>query len=456
MATIMPSGIAEKTTTSLSQEVSDLLDSGTFQQARYMLNRLPAADTAHLIESSPPDSRAILWSLLDEDNRSEVLACLSDELQGQFAATMDLKELAALSADIETDDLVDILQHLPDKVTQEILQSMSVQDRQRIAQAIHYPENTAGGLMNTDTITVRPMHTLDVVLRYLRRHNEIPDMTDNLYVVNRKDEFIGILPLTKILVSDPQNTVREIMLTETEAIPVLMEEGDIAMRFERNDWVSAPVVNEQGKLLGRITIDDIVDVIREGADHSFMGMAGLDEEEDTFSPVAKTTPRRAIWLGINLITAFLAASVINLFHDAIDKVVALAILMPIVASMGGVAGTQTLAIVIRGLAVGHIEQHNSLWIVNRELIVGVINAVLWGGVVAFAAALWFDDTTIGLIIAAAMIITLITAALAGAILPLILRKLNIDPAIAGGVALTTVTDVVGFMSFLGLATLFYA
>jgi len=310
--------------------------------------------------------------------------------------------------------------------------------------------------MNTDTITVRPMHTLDVVLRYLRRHNEIPDMTDNLYVVNRKDEFIGILPLTKILVSDPQNTVREIMLTETETIPVLMEESDIAMRFERNDWVSAPVVNEQGKLLGRITIDDIVDVIREGADHSFMGMAGLDEEEDTFSPVAKTTPRRAIWLGINLMTAFLAASVINLFHDAIDKVVALAILMPIVASMGGVAGTQTLAIVIRGLAVGHIEQHNSRWIVNRELIVGTINAVLWGGVVAVAAALWFDDKTIGFIIAAAMIITLITAALAGATLPLILRKLNIDPAIAGGVALTTVTDVVGFMSFLGLATLFYA
>ncbi|MBT8148309.1 MAG: magnesium transporter [Gammaproteobacteria bacterium] len=452
----MPQANIEKPAISPNQEVADLLETGTFQQARYMLNGLPTEDAAHLIESSPPHSRFILWSLIDEDNRSDVLACLSDELQGLFAAKMDSQELAALSADIETDDLVDILQQLPDQVTHEVLQAMSVQDRQRIAKAMSYPENTAGGLMNTDTITVRPMHSVDVVLRYLRRHNEIPDMTDNLYVVNRKDEFIGILPLAKLLVSDPQNTVREIMLTDIETIPVLMDDGEIAQRFERKDWVSAPVVDENGLLLGRITIDDVVDIIREDADHSLMGMAGLDEEEDTFSPVRKTTPRRAIWLGVNLATTFIAAGVINLFQDAIEKVVALAILMPVVASMGGVAGTQTLTIVIRGLAVGHIEQHNRLWLINREFIVGVINALLWAVVVAVAAVIWFNDTTIGIIIAAAMVITLITAALAGATLPLILKKLNIDPAIAGGVALTTVTDVVGFMSFLGLATLFYA
>ncbi|NNL56338.1 MAG: magnesium transporter [Pseudomonadales bacterium] len=452
----MPQANIEKPAISPNQEVADLLETGTFQQARHMLNGLPTEDAAHLIESSPPHSRFILWSLIDEDNRSDVLACLSDELQGLFAAKMDSQELAALSADIETDDLVDILQQLPDQVTHEVLQAMSVQDRQRIAKAMSYPENTAGGLMNTDTITVRPMHSVDVVLRYLRRHNEIPDMTDNLYVVNRKDEFIGILPLAKLLVSDPQNTVREIMLTDIETIPVLMDDGEIAQRFERKDWVSAPVVDENGLLLGRITIDDVVDIIREDADHSLMGMAGLDEEEDTFSPVRKTTPRRAIWLGVNLATTFIAAGVINLFQDAIEKVVALAILMPVVASMGGVAGTQTLTIVIRGLAVGHIEQHNRLWLINREFIVGVINALLWAVVVAVAAVIWFNDTTIGIIIAAAMVITLITAALAGATLPLILKKLNIDPAIAGGVALTTVTDVVGFMSFLGLATLFYA
>ncbi|MGB5325522.1 MAG: magnesium transporter [Pseudomonadales bacterium] len=441
---------------SVKQEVADLLDAGTLQQARFTLNGMPAQEAAHLIESSPPHSRSVLWSLVDEENRSEVLAELGEDLKGQFAAGMDSRELAALSTDIETDDLVDILQQLPGKATFDVLQAMSVQDRQRVAQALAYPENTAGGLMNTDTVTVRPMHTVDVVLRYLRRHSEIPDMTDNIFVVNRKDEFIGILPLARILVSDPNNTVREIMVTDIDPIPVMMNEDEIAKRFERRDWVSAPVIDEVGKLLGRITIDDIVDVIREGADHSLMGMAGLDEEEDTFAPVMKTTPRRAIWLGINLLTTFLAAGVINLFQGAIDKVVALAILMPIVASMGGVAGTQTLTIVIRGLAVGHIEQHNFRWLVNREFLVGVINALLWSVVVAIAAVLWFGDIRIGAIIASAMVITLITASLAGATLPLLLQRLHIDPAIAGGVALTTVTDVIGFMSFLGLATLVYA
>lgn len=310
--------------------------------------------------------------------------------------------------------------------------------------------------MNTDTITVRASHSIEVVLRYLRRHDAIPEMTDKLYVVNRSDTFIGTLPLAKVLVSDPSNTVREIMLSDAEALPVDMPDDEVARRFERKDWVSAPVVNHEGKLLGRITIDDIVDVIREDADHALMSLAGLDEEEDTFSPVIKTTPRRALWLGLNLLTAFIAASVINVFQGAIDKVVALAILMPIVASMGGVAGTQTLTIVIRGLAVGHIEQHNQRWLIFRELSVGLINAFIWAAVVAGAAIAWFNDFIIGGIIAAAMVINLITAALAGAVLPLVLKKMDIDPALAGGVILTTITDVVGFMSFLGLATIFYA
>lgn len=445
----------DKQEVSLSQEVADLLQSGTFQHARHMLNVLAAEETAHLIETAPPPSRQILWALVDEDRRSEVLPLLGDDLQAQFVLAMESEELVALSAELETDDMVDILQQLPDRLTREVLEAMTTQDRQRVTSALSYQENTAGGLMNTDTITVRAGHSIDVVLRYLRRHDEIPDMTDNLYVVNRKDEFIGTLPLAKILVSDPNNTVREIMQTDTEALPVDMLDHEVARRFERKDWVSAPVISEDGKLLGRITIDDIVDVIREDADHSLMSMAGLDEEEDTFSPVLKTTPRRALWLGLNLITAFIAASVINLFQDTIDKVVALAILMPIVASMGGVAGTQTLTIVIRGLAIGHIEKHNQRWLIMRELMVGVINALLWAVVVAIAAVLWFGDPVIGYIIGAAMVINLITAALAGAILPLALRSANIDPALAGGVALTTVTDVVGFMSFLGLATLFY-
>lgn len=445
----------DKQLASFGAEVASLLESGTVRQARNMLNGLPAVDCAHLLESSTPPSRKVLWTLVDEENRSEILSFLSDDLQTQFAQTMASAELAALSSELDTDDLVDILQRLPDQVTTEVLEAMSHQDRQRITQAMQYEGDTAGGLMNTDTITVRARHSIDVVLRYLRRHHEIPDMTDSVFVVNRKDEFIGSLPLSKILVSDPNNTVREIMITDTQAIPVDMVDHDIAVLFERHDWVSAPVVDENGKLVGRITIDDIVDVIREDADHSLMSMAGLDEE-DTFSPVRKATPKRAVWLGINLATTFIAASVINVFQDAIAQVVALAILMPIVASMGGVAGTQTLTIVIRGLALGHIERHNRRWLLTRELIVGAINSLIWSVVVGVAASLWFNDPTIGVVIASAMIITLVSAALAGTLLPLFLSRMKIDPAIAGGVMLTTVTDVIGFMSFLGLATIFYA
>ncbi len=446
---------SERVQDSTPNRLADMLESGTFVHAQRMLNGLAPEDTAHLIESSPPPSRKLIWSLIDEEARHDVLPCLNDELQRQFTAEMPSAELAALSTELETDDMVDLLQQLPGRVIREVLQAMSAQDRQRVSSALNFAENTAGGLMNTDTITVRARHSVDVVLRYLRRHDEIPASTDAVFVVNRKDEFIGILPLSKLLVSDPNLTVREIMLTDVEAIPAQMPDHDVARLFERKDWVSAPVIDDSGKLLGRITIDDIVDVIIEDADHSLMSMAGLDEEEDTFSSVARTTPRRLVWLGINLLTAFIAASVINVFQETIDQVVALAILMPIVASMGGIAGTQTLTIVIRGLAIGHIEPHNQRWLIYREFMVGVINALIWAAVVAVVAVWWFDSVTIGYVIAAAMVINLITAALAGAILPLMLRSMNIDPALAGGVVLTTITDVIGFMSFLGLATLFY-
>ena len=293
-------------------------------------------------------------------------------------------------------------------------------------------------------------------MRYLRRHEQIPEMTDSLIVVNRADRFIGLLSLRTLLVSDPASTVREMMDTEVEPIPEDMPDSDVARLFERNDWVSAPVVDAEGRVVGRITIDDVVDVIREDADHSFMSMAGLDEDEDTFAPVFRTAPRRAVWLGINLVTAFIASGVINLFQGTIEKVVALAVLMPIVASMGGIAGTQTLTVLVRGIAMGQIGRNNQMWLINREVIVGILNGLLWAAVVAVAASVWFDDWNIGLIIAAAMIINLITAAFMGAVLPLLMTRVNIDPALAGGVVLTTVTDVVGFISFLGLATLVYA
>lgn len=436
--------------------LNEALGSGAFLQIRRMLNGLPPVDAAHLIESTPQNVRSVLWQLVDLENEGDILQHLSDEVQSQFLRHMDAEEVAAITEGLETDDIADILQQLPDRVIREVLESMDHQDRLRVEHILSYDEDSAGGLMNTDTITVRPNITLDVALRYLRRHEELPAMTDSLLVVNRNDQFIGSLSLRKLLVSDPSVTVREIMDTEVEPISASMSARDVANLFERRDWVSAPVVDENQLLLGRITIDDVVDVIREESDHSLMSMAGLDEDEDTFASVMSTAPRRAIWLGINLLTAFIASGVINLFEGTIEKVVALAVLMPIVASMGGVAGTQTLTVVIRGMALGHISRNNSRWLINRELAVGFMNGLLWAVIVALAASYWFGDPMIGVIIAAAMVINLITASLAGAVLPLVMKSLNIDPALAGGVVLTTVTDVVGFMSFLGLATYFYA
>ncbi|MEZ5502669.1 MAG: magnesium transporter [Halioglobus sp.] len=437
-------------------QLSTALDSGTFVDVRRMLNGLSPADVAHLLESSPPKFRHILWQMVEVDREGEVLGELSDELQAQFLGQMNATEVALLTEGLEDDDVADILQQLPGHVTQEVLTAMDQQDRARLERVMHYPDDVAGGLMNTDTITIRAALTLDVVLRYLRRHSEIPEMTDALIVVNRSDQYIGLLPLRTLLVSDPATSVREMMVTDVDPIGVNTPDTEVARLFERNDWVSAPVVDEQGKLLGRITIDDVVDVIREDADRSLMSMAGLDEDADTFAPFSRAAPRRAIWLGINLVTAFIASSMINLFQDTIEKVVALAVLMPIVASMGGIAGTQTLTLMVRGIAMGQVGKNNKSWLINREFLIGLMNGALWAAVVAVASSVWFHDWSIGLIIAAAMVINLVTAALVGAALPLMMVRINIDPALAGGVVLTTVTDVVGFVSFLGLATLFYA
>ena len=439
------------------KELNDALDIGAFIQARHMLNHtLKPVDTAHLLESSPPREREVLWNLVNPELEGEVLQHLSDEIQAEFVNQMNTEELLQATENLDTDHFADILQQLPKTVMQEVLNSLGQQDRERVEQVLSYPEDTAGGLMNTDVVSIRPDITIDAVLRYLRRHDTMPDMTDNLFVVTRKDRYMGLLPLTSLLVSDPNTLISDIMDTEREAIPADLDETDVANLFERNDWVSAPVINQEGRLVGRITIDDVVDVIREEADHSLMRMAGLDEDEDTFAPVVKTTRRRAVWLGINLLTALFASMMIGLFQHTIEQVVALAILMPIVASMGGVAGSQALTLVIRGQALGHVEASNIGYLLNREIIVGALNGLLWATVVASIASWWFSDLTIGFIIAIAMIINLIVAAIFGTSLPVILKAMNIDPALAGGVILTTITDVVGFCAFLGLATLFYA
>jgi magnesium transporter len=428
---------------------------GVLEVKRTVNTGLAPAEVAHLIESSPPKVRKMLWELIDKENEGEVLQHLSDEISASFLNEMSAEQLVDLTSELDTDDVADLLQQLPEHVSNDVLRGMASADRSRLEAILSYPEDSAGGLMNTDTVTVRPDITLDVVLRYLRRHRSLPEMTDNLLVINRSHEFIGILPINKLLVSDLNQTVREVMTTDIQILHATMDEEDVAKIFERHDLVSAPVVDNHGKLIGRITIDDVVDVIRDTADHSLMSMAGLDEEEDTFAPALKTGRRRAVWLGINLITAFIASAVIGLFDQTIERLVALAVLMPIVASMGGIAGSQVLTLVIRGQALGHISSSNISWLMNRELAVGFFNGLLWATVIAGITYFWFNDPLLAAIIAAAIIINLLVAVLSGAALPIILKRQRIDPALAGGVILTTITDVVGFFSFLGLASIFY-
>ncbi len=437
------------------QRLNDALEHGVSPELRIMLNSLPPADTAHLLESSPPKLRSLLWRLIDRELEGDVLQELGDEVRQFFLDQMNIGELRAITEGLDVDDIADLLQQLPDAITRKVLESMNGQDRQRVEAVLSYPEDSAGGLMNTDTITVRPSNTVDVVLRYLRRHEEIPDMTDSLLVVNRRDQYIGRLPLTLLLTMEPSATVREVMLADSEAIEADMPARQVAQLFERQDLVSAPVVGPDRELLGRITIDDVVDVIREDAEHSMMSMAGLDDDEDTFAAPLKTARRRAIWLGINLVTAFIAASVIGLFQETINKVVALAVLMPIVAGMGGNAGGQALTLVIRGMALGQISVTNLRWLLSRELAAGFMNGILWATMVSAIAWVWFQDPVISLVIGCAMVINLTVAVLIGAVLPVFLKSINIDPALAGTIILTTISDVVGFFSFLGLATLFY-
>ena len=437
------------------EQLNEALTSGTFVQVRRMLNSLSAPNIATLLESSPPKNRGVLWQLIDKDREGEIFPWLNDEIQSQFLKDIDPDRLAEMTDELDDDDIADILQNLPDTVIEEVLSSMSEQDRHRVEQMLSYDEDTAGGLMNTDTITIHPRVTLDVVLRYLRMHKELPPTTDCVFVVNNDDQLVGLLPIAKLLTTDPNISVREVMVTEFEPISADMPARDVAKLFERYDWITAPVVDASRKLLGRITVDDVIDVIIDEADHSLMSMAGLAEEDDIFSPTLKAAPRRAVWLGINLLTALTASWVIGHFEGAIQKVVALAVLMPIVASMGGVAGTQTLTLVIRGLALGQISRHNASWLLGREMLVGLMNGVLWGVVVGFVAAYFWRDTVLGFVIAVAMLINLLIAALSGALLPLLLKRMHIDPALAGGVILTTFTDCMGFFAFLGLASWCY-
>jgi len=380
------------------------------------------------------------------------LADLGEEIQQDLVSSISNEELAEAVKELEPDETVDILQNLPEERMNTILSKMSLRDRKRIEIGLTYPENTAGGLLNTDVISVRPSHSIEVVINYLRDQKELPNNTDKIFVVNKEDEYVGELAIGKIITCRPKLSVREVMDTNANPIFVNQDDKEVATIFERNDIISSAVIDESGKLIGRITIDDVIDVIKEDADQNFLGMAGV--AEDTFAPPGRAARSRVFWLSMNLLTAFIASMTINIFKDVLDQIVYLAILMPIVASMGGVAATQTLTIVLRGLTLEQINSSNLQWLFKRELAVSILNGFVLSILVGLVTFFWFGEILLALLISFALVINLISAVIAGVFVPLILRSLNQDPAIAGSVVVTTVTDVIGFLSFLGLATIF--
>jgi magnesium transporter len=433
--------------------LSDALDSGRLGPVRRLVNTLSPAEIGNLLESLPPGERTVVWGLVDPEDDGEVLLHVGDDVRESLLADMDPDEIVAAVEDLDIDDLADLVEDLPDTVIDEVLKSMDRENRERLEQVLSYPEDSAGRLMNPDVVTVRADTTVDVVLRYLRLRGELPDHTDHIYVVSRRHQYLGRIALQSLLTHEANTPINELIDGEQPAIGVEESSAAVAQQFSDHDWISAPVVDDNNILLGRITIDDVVDIIREQAEHQALGAAGLDEDEDLFSPVRRATKRRLLWLTINLGTAFLASAVVGQFQGTIAHIVALAVLMPIVAGMGGNAGTQVLALVIRGLALGQLGATNVQVLIWKEIRVALLNGLALGLLLGVIVWAWFGEWPLALVIASALTINLFSAALAGVLVPVTLKRLGFDPALAGGVILTTVTDVMGFLSFLGLATL---
>ena len=433
--------------------LSDALDSGRLGPVRRLVNTLSPAEIGNLLESLPPGKRTVVWGLVDPEDDGEVLVHVGDEVREGLIADMDPDELVAAVEDLDIDDLADLVEDLPDTVIDEVLKSMDRENRERLEQVLSYDEDSAGRLMNPDVVTVRADTTIDVVLRYLRLRGELPEHTDHIYVVSKRHQYLGRIALQALLTHEPGTPINQLLDDEQPAIGVDETSDEVARQFSDHDWISAPVVDDANILLGRITIDDVVDIIREQAEHQALGAAGLDEDEDLFSPVWRAMRRRLIWLSINLGTAFLAASVVGQFEGTIDKLVALAVLMPIVAGMGGNAGTQVLALMVRGLALGQVGASNIKTLLWKEARVGLLNGVVLGAILALIVLLWFHNIGLSLVIFVALTCNLLFAAIAGVMVPVMLKRAGYDPALASSIFLTTVTDVMGFFTFLGLATL---
>ncbi len=435
------------------ERLSDAIETGSLKQLQSMINAMHPAEIAHLLESSPPSRRRFLWDLIEPESEGETLIELGEEARASLVDEMESGELIEAVKDLDVDDIADFIQSLPNALIEQTLSGLSRQQRQRVEAVLVYDEDTAGGMMDTQVLTTRDDVTVDVVLRYLRLQTELPSHSDALVIIDKYEKYLGMVSLSDLLTSQPDETLKTIIDYDFPAISATMSSREVASLFEDRNFISAPVIDTAGKLLGRITIDDVVDVIRDDAEHSMMSMAGLNEEEDLFAPVLTSVKRRALWLGTNLLTAFLAAWVIKQFTETLEAAIALAVLMSIVPSMGGIAGSQTLTLVIRGLALGQIVKSNTKSLLIKELLLGFINGLIWAMVVFAISVFIFHDTGIGIVMAIAMLLNLSLAPLAGVLLPLILRRLNIDPALAGSVLLTTITDIVGYMAVLGFAAL---
>jgi magnesium transporter len=429
------------------------LDTGTMRGVRRLIAALNAAEIADLLESLPPTQRQIVWGLVEPADEGDILVELNEEVRNTLISGMDSEQIVAAASGLDLDDLADLLGDLPEAVNREVLRSLDLSDRLRLEAVLGYDQDSAGGLMNPDTVTVRADVTVEVVLRYLRMRREIPRGTDAVFVVSRNGDFIGSLYITRLLTADPEQPVEELMEKQAPVIRATTPAAEVVTLFENFDLVSAAVIDDHGKLVGRITIDDVVDVMREEASHSVLSMAGLNEEDDMFAPIGISARRRSVWLGVNIGTAFLAAWVAGLFEATLDQFVMLAILMPIVPSMGGIAGTQTLILITRGIALGHVERANARWLLRRELGVAFMNGLGLASIVAVLTSWWFGTWKIAPVIGIALAINLLCAAVTGFAVPLLLKRFGIDPALAGGVILIMITDVVGLVAFLGLGTM---
>jgi magnesium transporter len=430
------------------------LGQGTLRSTHRMVNALHPAEIALLIESVPPAQRELVWDMVDPELEGEVLVELNENIRSELVEGMAPDELLAMAEGMELDDLADLVADLPEALTLQLLRSLDSQDRERLRTVLSFPEDSAGGLMNTDAVSVRPDVTVEVVLRYLRMRGELPEKTDRLFVVDRRDAYLGTVPLTRLLTSDLDLTVGKLLESEAPRIDPETPSNEVAQLFQDRDLISAAVVSADGRLLGRITVDDVVDVIREEAEHSVFSMAGLHDEEDVFAGVFVSTKRRMLWLTVNLATCFLASWVVQRFEGTIERVAVLAALMPIVASMGGIAGTQTVTLIIRGLALGQVQWSNARWLLLKEIGVGGLNGLFAAALVGAITVLWMGTWKIAVVIAAAMLINLLAAASVGVLIPLVLRRMKIDPALSAGVILTTFTDCIGFATLLGLGALF--